>query len=231
MFLRNGVDGRMLKEQRGILSMLKIKLKETQRTERRVSSHSNALLLSIVHQASLREVRVVLDLQCCGANAGIAQQIHQQLGAEVANANAAGQLLVNEAFHSAPCLVDGCVGELDLAFGSRPAGRVSHGGIQVLQGDGEVNDVQVEIIDAPVSELLARDGLDLVGFVEAVPELGDDEELLALDETVLDGTSYTLAGFDLIAVVYGGIVNGLFSIGKGWGVKYRRRRRTGGSQP
>lgn len=65
-----------------------------------------------------------------------------------------------------------------------------------------MHDVQIEVVDAPVGELLAGDGLDLVGFVEAVPELGDDEELLALDDTLLNGAGYTLAGFDFVAVVY-----------------------------
>ena len=97
--------------------------------------------------------------------------------------------------------MDGGIGEFDLAFGGRPAGRVADRGVKVLQCDGEVDDVQVEVIDTPVSELLASDGLDLVSFVEAVPELRDDEELFALDEAVLNGPGDTLAGFDLVAVV------------------------------
>jgi hypothetical protein len=64
-----------------------------------------------------------------------------------------------------------------------------------------VHDVQIEVVDTPVGELLSGDGLDLVGFVEAVPELGDDEELLALDDALLNGAGYTLAGFDFVAVV------------------------------
>jgi hypothetical protein len=112
--------------------------------------------------------------------------------------------------------VDGGVGELDLAVGGRPAGRVPHRGVEVLQGDGEVHDVQVKVVDAPIGELLAGDGLDLVGFVEAVPELGDDEELLALDEAVLDCAGYTLAGFDFVAVVWWMLVilNWFFKVGE-----------------
>jgi hypothetical protein len=64
-----------------------------------------------------------------------------------------------------------------------------------------VHDVQIEVVDTPVGELLSGDGLDFVGFVEAVPELGDDEELLALDDALLNGAGYTLAGFDFVAVV------------------------------
>lgn len=116
----------MLEEQRSILSVLKVKLKEAQRTEGRVSSNSDAFLLGVVHQTGLGEVGVVFDLEGGGTDAGVAEQIHQQLGTEVADADAASQLLVNEGLHCAPGLVDGGVGELDLALGCGPAGRVAH---------------------------------------------------------------------------------------------------------
>lgn len=65
-----------------------------------------------------------------------------------------------------------------------------------------MHNVQVEVVDAPVSELLAANGLDAVAIVEAVPELGDDEELFALDETVFNGAGDALAGFDFVAIVW-----------------------------
>lgn len=68
-----------------------------------------------------------------------------------------------------------------------------------------MHDVQVEVVDVPVGELLAADGLDFVAVVEAVPELGDDEEVLTLDETILDGAGDTLTALDLVAVVCGGL--------------------------
>ena len=37
------------------------------------------------------------------------------------------------------------------------AGRVADGGVDVFQGDGEVDNVQVEVVDAPVRELLLAD--------------------------------------------------------------------------
>jgi hypothetical protein len=68
-----------------------------------------------------------------------------------------------------------------------------------------VHDVQVEVVDTQIGQLLASDGLDLLAVVEAVPQLGDEEEVLALDDALLDGTSDTLADLDLIAVVWKGI--------------------------
>jgi hypothetical protein len=65
-----------------------------------------------------------------------------------------------------------------------------------------VDDVEIEVVDAPISELLLEDGLDLFGIVERVPELADDEEVLALDDALLDGTGYTLSGLDFVAIIY-----------------------------
>ena len=41
-----------------------------------------------------------------------------------------------------------------------PAGWVADRGVDVFQGDGEVDDVEVEVVDAPVGELLAADWLE-----------------------------------------------------------------------
>lgn len=62
---------------------------------------------------------------------------------------------------------------------------------------------QFELVgDTPVRELLLADGLDPVSVVERVPQLGDDEELLALDEAVFYGASNALSALLLIAVVW-----------------------------
>ena len=144
----------------------------------------------------------MLDLQSGGTNTGIAEQVHQQLGAEVADTDAASQLLVCERLHGGPGFLDGGGAHLDLVVGGFPAWGVADGWVDVLQGDGEVHDVQVKVVDAPVGELLAADRLDLVAVVEAVPQLGDDEELLALDDALLDGAGDTLAALNLVAVVW-----------------------------
>jgi len=82
-----------------------------------------------------------------------------------------------------------------------PARGVADRGVDILEGDGEVDEIEVEVVDAPVGELLADDGLDALTIVEGVPELGDDEELLALHDTLLDGAGDTLTALDLVAIV------------------------------
>jgi len=81
------------------------------------------------------------------------------------------------------------------------AGRVAIRGVDVFEGDGEVHDVEVEVVDGPVLELFLADGCDARVVVEGVPELGDEEEVGAFDEAVFDGAGDALAGFDFVAVV------------------------------
>lgn len=201
MLLSNGLDSGVLEQERGLLSVLQLQLKEAQRAEGGVSSHGNAFLLDVVDQTSLGQVGVVLNLESGRADARVAQQVHDQLGAEVADTNAAGELLVDQGLHGRPGLLDGGIAELKLGAVAAPAWRVADGGVDVFQGNGEVDDVQVEVVDTPISKLLTADGLDLVALVEGVPELGDDEEVLALHNAFLDGTGNTLASLNLIAVV------------------------------
>ena len=83
--------------------------------------------------------------------------------------------------------------------------RVAVGGVDVFEGDGEVDNVEVEVGDAPVLELLFADRLDDGVVVVGVPEFGDEEEIFALYYTFLDGAGDTLAAFDFVAVVCGKI--------------------------
>lgn len=64
-----------------------------------------------------------------------------------------------------------------------------------------MNDVEIEVVDAPVLELLFADGLDAVVVVVGVPQFGDEEEIFSLHYTFFDGAGDTLAGFDFVAVV------------------------------
>lgn len=203
----NAGDGGVLEQLGGVLGVLHLQLDEAERTEGGVGSDGDALLLGVVDQGLLGEVRVVLDLESGGADASVAEEVHQQLRAEVAHTDAAGELLLDEGLHGGPGLLNGGVGQLDLVLGVGPAGRVADLGSHILEGDGEVDNVQVEVVNAQVLELLAGNGLDLLLVVEAVPQLGDEEKVLTLDETVLDGASDTLADLNLVAVVYMNVVS------------------------
>ena len=83
------------------------------------------------------------------------------------------------------------------------AGGVGGGGVDVFEGDGEVHNVEVEVVDAPVLELFLADGLDDGVVMVGVPELGDEEEIGAFYYAFFDGAGDALAGFDFVAIVCG----------------------------
>ena len=85
-----------------------------------------------------------------------------------------------------------------------------------------MNDEEVEVVNAPVCELLLGDWLDALLVVEGVPageilvsleftrpnscfnsQLRDDEQLLTLDEAILDRSCYTFTSLLLVAIIAG----------------------------
>ena len=195
------LDGVVLDEGSELDGVLHVELEEAGGAERAVGGDGDALLLGEVEELLLDEVGVVLDLEGGGADLGVAEEVVDQLALEVGDTNALGEALADEALHGGPGLLDAGIAGADLVALIVPAGGVADRGVDVLEGDGEVDEVEVEVVDAPVGELLLDDGLDALAVVEGVPELGDDEELLALHEAVLDGAGNALAALNLVAVV------------------------------
>lgn len=142
-----------------------------------------------------------LDLERGRGDLGVAQHIEEELGLEVGNANALGQTLLNEALHGSPGLLGSGLGPPGLLTGGAPARGVPDGGVDIFESDREVDEEEIEVLDAPVGQLAAGDGLNLVALVEGLPELGDDEEVLTLHEAVLDGAGNTLTALLLVAVI------------------------------
>lgn len=182
-----------------------IQFLETQGAERGVCGDDDALALDVFDKLLLLEVRVMLNLERGRTNASMAQEVHDELNAEVANTNAAGEFLVDQRLHGLPCFLDSGIAECDFAV-CVPAGRVANGRVNPFECDGEVNQIKVKVFETKVLELLAGNGLDFVAVVEGVPELGDDEQFFALDEAVFESAGDTLADFFFISVVYSSMI-------------------------
>ena len=198
----NLLDGGVVHEQRRVLGALHVEFEEGLRTEGRVGRDGYAVALCESDETFLGQVGVVFDLEGCGGHLGVAQEVHDELAVEVADADGFGQAFAHEAFHGRPCLLDGGVpGDHVLAVIGE-AGWVSLGGVDVFEGDGEVDNVEVKVVDAPILKLLFADGLDAVMVVERVPELGDEEEVGTLDYAFFDGASDALAAFLFVSVVW-----------------------------
>lgn len=159
----------MVEEERGVLGALQVELDEAQRSKGGVCGDGNAVLLGVLDQLLLGEVWVVFDLEGGRADASIAEHVHNDLDVMVADTNAAGELLVNEALHGGPGLLGGGIADFDLVSLLEPAWRVADGGVDIFESDGEMDDEQVEVFHAPVGELLPADLLNVLGLVECLP--------------------------------------------------------------
>jgi len=80
-----------------------------------------------------------------------------------------------------------------------------------------VDEVQVEVVEAELSKAVVEGGSDVVGSVLRVPELGGDEDVLALDalaESSLEGVgnlllvAVDLGQIDVLVAGLEGLVNG-----------------------
>lgn len=62
--------------------------------------------------------------------------------------------------------------------------------------------VQIEVLNTPPFERLLGDWDNMLAIMEGIPELGDDEKILARDKAIIDGTFHALAGFLLVSIVW-----------------------------
>lgn len=184
-------------------------LQEALRAEGRVARHRDAVLLRHGDELGLRQVRVVLDLQHAKRQLVVRQNVVDELRVEVGNADAAHEsvgvlLSLNQLLESLPRLLDRDARQrrrlrlLLVGPEARVADLVEG---NELQGDGEVDQEQVEVAETP--GLILEAGLleRVLPLMVVVPELGGDEEILALDDTLLNGTADTLSCLGAVGVV------------------------------
>jgi hypothetical protein len=196
-----GDDG-VVEEERGVGGELHVALNERLGTEGRVSCNGNVVLLGQLEQVGLDVVWVVLDLERRRLDSGVCEHVKQQSAGVVGDTDALCQTLLLDSLHCLPCALEAGVAVLDLALTVvEPTRGVPCLGRDVLERNREVDDPEIEVVNAPVSQLLPGDGLNLVVVVERLPKLGDNEKVLALHDALLDGAGNTLAGLDLVAVV------------------------------
>lgn len=143
----NLLDQVVLEEERSVLGALHVKLVVRRGTEGGVGSDVDVVLLADVDELLLDEVWVVLDLESLGHDLGVAGEVDEGLVAVVGNTNVLGKLLLVERLESSPGLVERSLDGGDLAVLVGPAGRVADAGVNVLDGEREVDDVEVEVVN------------------------------------------------------------------------------------
>ena len=119
---------------------------------------------------------MVFNLQGRRGDFGVTKDIHDELYSEITDSDTTCQSCVHKFLHSGPGFLNGgAAGDNGLAIVRRPTWRVSNGGINIFEGDGKVNQIKIETVNAPVLKLLFADGAHVLLVVKRVPELGDDE--------------------------------------------------------
>lgn len=168
----------------------------------------DVLRLGVADEGVLAEVGVEFDLEGGGLDAGVAEEVAEALGGEIANADAFDEAVIDELFHGAPGIgvghADGFHGGVFLG-GVDPTGWVAFFEGDELEGDGEVDEVEVELVDAEVLEGALAGGADVLWLVVGVPEFGGDPEVVAFAKAGIEGGLDAFSDEVLIAVVAGAV--------------------------
>jgi hypothetical protein len=171
----------------------------------RVFGDVDVLLLAELDQLGLEETGVALDLVDGRCDTSTVNEGLEVLLGVVGDTDRAG-LLLGQLCHGLPCVDDGNVVEhLDVVALEREKVVVGVG--LLVESDGEVDEVKVEVVEAELSQAVVESGGDILGAVLGVPQLGCDEDVLALEsrnltaESLLEGLSDLL----LVAVDLGKI--------------------------
>jgi hypothetical protein len=172
-------------------------------TEGGVLGDVDTLLAAPLDEVGLEEAGVALDLVGGRGDTGAVNEGLEVLLGVVGDTDGAGLLLVKLG-HGLPCVDDrDVVKHLDVtvvAEGEQVLVDIA----SLIESDGEVDEVQVEVLEAELSKAVVKGGSDVLGSVLRVPELGRDEDVLTLDtlaESSLEGVGNLL----LVAVDLGKI--------------------------
>ena len=191
----------MIEQNRSVFGALHAQFKKGLRPKRRIRGDGDSLAVCELDEAGLREVRVMFDLEDRRNNLGVAEEIEDQGTVEIADADTAGESGSHERFHCGPGFLDGG-GASDYVFSVVcEAWRVAFRRVDVLQGDREMHDVEIEVIDPPVLKLLPANRFNTFSVMERIPQLRNEEELFPFDYAFLDGSRNALAAFYLVPIV------------------------------
>lgn len=121
----------------------------------------------LLDQLRVVKVRVDLNVKNSRLDLGIRQDIHQQDSRKVRHSNITDLAGADKVLHGSPGLVDRDGVLLHVA----PLGRVEHLKGDILKRDGEVDQVEVNVLQAEVLQRASECQRDVFLVVVGVPEL------------------------------------------------------------
>lgn len=152
---------------------------EKNNTTYRVFGNVDVLLLAVLNQLWLEETWVALNLVSSRNNASAVNQSLKVLLGVVGDTDRAG-LLLGKLGHSLPCVDNGdIVQHLDVL--TLQWEKVVVNVRSLVKSDGEVNEVEVEVVEAELSQAVVESWRYILGAVLRVPQLGCNEDILTLE--------------------------------------------------
>ena len=91
------------------MCLFHVELAEGLRAEGGVGCYGDAFALGVLDEAFLGEVGVVFDLEGGGFYFGVAEEVHDELAVEVADADGFGETVFLDFLHCLPGFLDGGV--------------------------------------------------------------------------------------------------------------------------
>lgn len=161
----------------------------------------DALVLAELDDIVLGQGWVVLDLVDSGHDLGLGEELLEIDLGVIGHANSLSLARLDERLHLLP---GGDVvvvpGHVALAVGQ--LGEAVVVAVRV-HADGPVDEEQVDVLESEALERLVEPELDASAV--CVPQLGDDENILALDVAGVDGVLDALADLVLVTVAVGSV--------------------------
>ena len=145
--------------------------------ERGEGEKNDAVVFAILQEFSFGEIGVRFDLNDGGPDAGGLVERLEFVERDVGEADGAAFAVVDESFEGTPSVEESGFGIVDdvAVFVARVLV------VAGLEGEGRVDEVEVEVGELKAGEAGFEGGFDAVGTVIGVPEFCGDEDVLAGD--------------------------------------------------
>lgn len=166
------------------------------------------MLLAVVDQTLLCEVRVNLNLVYSGLNLGSVHQIPQQRNAEVAHSDVPDQSLFHQLLHDSPSVnnwdfLHNNLGSFCWSWDILEKSWVGNFGVDVLECCWVVDQIEINILEAEIAQASVETFSDMFWFTECNPELCGNKELLSCYDLLVEGFLDTSTDLSLISVKCG----------------------------
>ncbi len=144
-----------------------------------------------------------LDLENCRLDLSIVYDLPEHGSSKIADSDVLDETITDKLFHSLPCLLV-CDSRVELHFWlscrgvKDPLNRVATLNRDIPLRNGEMNQVQIELIHAKIGQCFLASGFDMFRTMVSVPKFRHDEKILASANTLVDGALDTSASLLLV---------------------------------